>query len=965
MLLLLAAGENGSECGSALGVFQFHAPIIYRVVAWIGVQFYLPYQTVIADQRRPPRGGGLLSIVVVLVVILLCSRYIASTFIDYAWWSEVKQVDTWINLWLYGTVPVVLIAILFFAVFWAAFYAATRGGRRSAIPGLLGRRNVFRIALVVLALVAILAANATVDNWTIVRYFGGLRLPYNAREFIDPIFRKPLHFYFFGLPFYTMLLHVVLVGAVLSLLIYWLAANVESIGKRFPNFRLETSFQFDELSLRDTFNSLFIRLALAVFLVGLAVHYYFARYELLFQDHGAFLVGVDWVADHVVLSLQWMMIAGALAGAALVLLRRGRLALLLLLLLPIRYLVPPLVSSFYVRPNELTLEWPFIKNHIEATRSAYGLNERVKEVSLEAEPEIPIDAAKQRPLLDNVRLWDWRAFLDTVSQIQPLRPYVYIDADVDRYQINGELRQVLIAPRELDIRQLGEARYRWINPHFIYTHGYGIVMAEANRITSDGLPVLFIKDAPPVVTTKSLRLTKPEIYYGEVAHEPVFVDSKEQEFNYPSGSEAVKTQYEGTGGFPISSPLLRLAAAIQYGDINILLTNNITSKSRMMIRRAILQRLSTVAGFVTWDSDPYLVVTKAGRLVWMVDGYMTSDAHPYSRSLELNSGDSFNYIRNSIKATVDAYSGELNLYVFDPNDILIQAYQRLFPTLFKPESAMPADLRAHARYPEMLFSSQAEIYLNFHMRNPEAFYNRSDLWDIAKTSSKQGEPPTPVVPTYVVATLPGDDKPEFMLITPFTPANKNNLIGFMLARCDGAHLGELVFQQLTKQNIIYGPIQIEARINQDQTISKDLSLWNQQGSQVLRGQILVLPIANSFLYVQPIYIQASQASMPQLKKVALAMGDKLAYANTYEEALSQLIASLSGPGERTEAQSAPPQANTAQAAATPVISRPNQEAIQTLVAIRDHLRRYRELSAQGKWADAGKELDAIQALAQK
>lgn len=380
-----------------------------------------------------------------------------------------------------------------------------------------------------------------------------------------------------------------------------------------------------------------------------------------------------------------------------------------------------------------------------------------------------------------------------------------------------------------------------------------------------------------------------------------------------------------------------------------------------MIHRAVRQRLSTLAGFVTWDADPYLVLTKAGRLVWMVDGYMTSDAHPYSRSLEMDSGDNFNYIRNSVKATVDAYSGEINLYVFDPNDILIQAYQRLFPTLFQPFSAMPADLRAHARYPETLFRAQAAIYLNFHMRDPGAFYNRSDLWDIAKTSNRQGEPATAVAPTYVVATLPGEQSPEFMLIIPFTPANKDNLIGFMLARCDGEHLGELVFQQLSKQNIIFGPLQIEARINQDQEISKDLTLWNRQGSQVLRGQILVLPIAKSFLYVQPIYIQATQASMPQLKKVALAMGDKLAYADTYEDALSQLIHSLHGteaPGE-TPAGPAPTITTTPQAIGA------NAQAIQTLEAIRDHLRRYRELSAQGKWAEAGNELDQIQALAQK
>ena len=405
------------------------------------------------------------------------------------------------------------------------------------------------------------------------------------------------------------------------------------------------------------------------------------------------------------LPLQWLMIAGALLAAALVLARQAKFALLLLLILPVRFILPPLVAGLYVRPNELALERPYIQHHIEATRSAYGLNGRVKEVTLKPQPEIPIDYGKHKALLDNVRLWDWRAFHDTVSQIQPLRPYVYMDTDVDRYNIDGQIRQVLVAPRELDIRQIGEARNRWINPHLIYTHGYGIVMAEANRITSDGLPKLFIEDAPPVVHTKSLQLTKPEIYYGEVAHEPVFVDTRQQEFNYPSGSqEPVSTTYSGTGGFPVS-PLMRLAAAVNYGDLNILITGYLSGQSRMMIHRPVTDRLTAIAGFVTWDPDPYMVVTKAGRLVWITDGYMTSDAHPYSREVELANGQSINYLRNSVKATVDAYTGETNLYVFDEGDILIQAYRKLFPQLLKPASAMPADLRAHARYPETLFTS--------------------------------------------------------------------------------------------------------------------------------------------------------------------------------------------------------------------------------------------------------------------
>jgi uncharacterized protein len=923
----------------------------------------LPQNDRLIGQRQ--RRGGLVFVVILILALLVCSRYIASTLIDYEWWSELRQRDTWISLLLYGTVPIVLAAILFFSAFWTAFKIGLQNEPGISRSSIFKRSFISRIALVVFALLAIGVANATVDSWAVVRYFGGLRLPSAHSEFIDPIFGRPLHFYFFGLPFYSMLLRVVLVGAVLALLIYWLAAHLETLSRRISNLPSGTGFEFEQLSLREAFDSTFVRLAAAILLLGLAIKFFFSRYSFLLEDHGAYLVGVDWVADHVVLPLQWLMIAAAVAGAILVIAKRGRWALLLLLVLPVRYVLPPLVEGLYVRPNELALERPYIQHHIESTRSAYALNQRVKETGLEAKPEIPIDYAKHKPLLDNVRLWDWRAFHDTVSQIQPLRPYVYIDSDVDRYDIDGQIRQVLISPRELDIRQLGDARNRWINPHFIYTHGYGIVMAESNRITADGLPVLFIKDAPPIVTSKSLKFTKPEIYYGEVAHEPVFVDTAQPEFNYPSGAESVYTRYNGTGGFPISSPLLRLAAAVEYGDLNLILPSPLNSNSRMMIHRAILQRLRKLAGFLTWDSDPYLVLTSAGRLVWMADGYMMSDAHPYSRPIELASGETLNYIRNSVKATIDAYTGETNLYVFDPGDVLIQAYWRLFPTLFKPASAMPVDLRAHARYPETLFSVQAEMYLNFHMRDPEAFYNRADLWDIARTSSKQGEPASAVTPTYVVATLPGENAPEFMLIIPFTPANKDNLIGFMSARCDGAHLGELVFEQLSKQNIIYGPMQIEARINQDQNISKDLTLWNQQGSQVLRGQILVLPIDNSFLYIEPIYIQASQASMPQLKKVALAMGNTLAYADTYDQALSQLITSLSGtqPGIQAPSGQAPTTPTSPQLPAPNAA--PSNDAARRLQEVRDHLRRYRDLSAQGKWAQAGKELEAIQKLIEK
>ena len=478
---------------------------------------------------------------------------------------------------------------------------------------------------------------------------------------------------------------------------------------------------------------------------------------------------------------------------------------------------------------------------------------------------------------------------------------------------------------------------------------------HVSSITADGLPVLLIENAPPEIKTPSLKLTRPEIYYGETVQEPVFVRTAQEEFNYPSGADNVHSRYDGKGGFPVDSLPMRISAAITQGDINILLSNPLTSGSRMMIRRKIRERLQTLAGFITWDHDPYLVITDAGRLVWMVDGYTTSDAHPYSRPLDLTDLGEVNYIRNAVKATIDAYDGDTELYIFAPDDPIIRAYQALFPKLFHPASEMPADLRRHARYPETLFRIQAEIYRTYHMLDPQAFYNKEDVWNLARyTAAQQGQEAS-VTPTYVVASLPGESEAEFLLLLPFTPRNKDNMIGLMLARCDGEHLGEVVVLQLSKQELIFGPAQIAARINQDQTISKDLTLWNQQGSQVLRSQTLVLPVDSTFLYVDPIYIQATEARMPQLKKIVLAVGNRLIYADTYDQAIAQL--SSGAQALIRQAQTQPPAAPGAPPAAQPAPATGDRR----LDSVRSHLRRYRELAAQGKWAEAGKELEAIEA----
>jgi uncharacterized membrane protein (UPF0182 family) len=902
--------------------------------------------------RRPRTSPATrITLVVLLVLLLVGARSISSYLVEIEWWKELGQLKTWLSLLTYSVTPLVVATALAFVVLWLAHARALK------FAGTAMREHPIyaRVSTLGLLVLGYLIAVSSVDTWTVVRFAGARGLAPAATAWRDAVFQKPLSFYLFDLPFYLLLRSYVLALVIFCILVYWIAGRGWQLRYRFAHLRDTTELDPSLLRLEGGLESKFLRGAAVVLLLAVALRFFLARYEMVYNEHGTFLVGIDYVDQNIGIPLQWLVIFACVAAAALVWMGRWFWAAAMALALVVEFIVPRAVDALYVRPNQISLERPYIDTHIHATRSAFGLEKNVRLEEFKAQPEGPIDVARHRPLLDNVRLWDIRAFHDTITQIQALRPYyTFHDSDVDRYTIDGQYRQVLLAPRELDLGQLPAARANWINPTFIYTHGYGLVLALVSQITPDGLPLLLVDNAPPQIKTKSLKLTRPELYYGEVSHEPVFVDTAQEEFNYPSGESNVPNRYQGKGGFPISSMALRLAAAIREGEPSILLTNYLTANSRMMIHRRVQDRLHELAGFLQWDTDPYLVITDAGRLVWMVDGYTTSDAHPYSRAVEVSDMGRVNYIRNAVKATVDAYDGETHLYIFAPDDPIIAAYQNLFPDLFLPASQMPADLRAHARYPETLFNIQAEIYRTYHMLDPQSFYNKEDLWDVARRQTVQGQGSDTVTPTYVVATLPGQDKPEFLLLTPFTPRNKDNLIGLMVARCDGPNLGEIVVLQLSKQELIFGPMQIAARINQDQTISKDLTLWNQQGSQVLRGQTLVLPVGNTFLYVDPIYIQATEARMPQLKKVVLAVGNRLIYADTYDQALGQLSG---GAQELIEQASAAPAALPTAGAPAAGSAAPDPR----LARVRDHLRRYREMAAQGKWSEAGKELEAIEA----
>jgi len=869
----------------------------------------------------------------------------ANFVIEYNWWKEVGQIPTWLAMLWYRTAPAALGTLMAFV----ALYVAHARGLHFA--GIRPRdvRLYSRLVLVGLALLALLVATASIDYWTVMRFFGsrGLSAPPDAWK--DPVFSHALPFYLFDLPFYSDLLGFVFVLAILSAVVFWATARGWQLVDRFRFSRLRgeprsNTIDFGRLLLPGATRAGFVRIIAVILLLGFAAWVYLGNYELLYASH-AFMTGADYVDQRITLPLRWLLIVATLAAVPLIWKARFKNAIFLVAgFFVLQLTVPAIVHAVYVRPNEISIERPYIERHIQATVAAFGLNRNATERPFTVSGQAMVDRVQDSTLLENVRLWDLRAFSATITQIQALRPYyTFPETDVDRYFINGRIKQVLLSPRELDVTQLSaEASQSWINPHFIYTHGIGAVVAEVNKITPDGLPVLLIENAPPEIKSPGFQLTRPEVYFGEKTQDPVFVHTAREEFDYPSGDQNKYTTYQGTGGFPVGSLLLKAAAAISQGEPSIIFTGYLTDQSRMMIYRNVQDRLKHQAGFLLWDQDPYLVITDDGRLVWIVDGYTTSLSHPYSQTLPVAGLDEgANYIRNAVKGTVDAYTGQMSLFVFDPSDPIIQAYERLFPKLFRPASEMPADLRRHARYPEAIFRTQAEAYRTFHMRDPQVFYNKEDIWEIARNVFGQSGQPEPLNPTYVVATLPGEKEPEFLLILPFTPRGKDNLIGWMAARCDGDRLGGLIFYQLPKQQLMYGPMQIESRIDQDQNISKDLTLWNQQGSRVLRGSIVALPVTGGFLYVESIYIQATEARMPQLKKVVLAMGDRLIYRDNFDEALAELT------GEQ-----APVRPTPTTVATTPT---PAQGAGGNIPALAERLRHLRDEAEQ-----LARELEALE-----
>ena len=566
-------------------------------------------------------------------------------------------------------------------------------------------------------------------------------------------------------------------------------------------------------------------------------------------------------------------------------------------------LVPRVVQWLRVEPNEISLEQQYIARNIEHTREAFGLD-AVEEHEFRARERFTPAAVDSNPsIFQNVRLWDWRALDAVYKQFQEIRLYYeFNDVDVDRYTLDGDLRQVMVSAREMELRNLAEQSQTFVNRHFKYTHGYGMTMAKVNEFTSEGLPDLLIRDIPPVSVSPAPSIDRPEIYYGELTRGYAVVNTAEQEFDYPRGEENAYVRYAGQGGVAMSGLWRRFVYGHKLGGTRLLLSGYPREGSRIMFRRQVRERLQAVAPFLTFERDPYVVVHD-GRLVWMVDAYTTSDRYPYSepfravefwaegRAREVTHDTAaalrgVNYLRNSVKAVVDAYDGAVSLYVYEPEDPVVQVWRSIFPDLFHDRDAMPAGLQAHVRYPVGRLLVQGLVYAKYHMTDPAVFYNQEDLW-VRATEKYYGDV-QPVEPYYIIWEAPGADSPEFILMLPFTPKNRQVLIGWIAGMCDGENYGRYLAYNFPKERRVIGPQQVETKIDQDRHLSGQLTLWDQRGSRVIRGNVLAIPVAGTLLYVEPIYLQSDTAAYPELRLVAVMYDDQLSYAETFGEALRGL-----------------------------------------------------------------------------
>src|SRR6266702_6411461 len=905
-------------------------------------------------------------IIAVLAVIFFAGSTSLSYYVDVLWFGSLGYGDVFWKTIRLQTGIFTAFAAATFLILYGSFLALKRahlpdlpsgqtiivGGQPLRLPV----EPVLRlIALGVSLAIAIATGASMIGEWPTLALFW--YAPHATGSIADPIFGRPLKFFLFTLPAWQLLGGWLLTLAVIICLlaIFFIAITG---GARALTGRRRSYVPLPWRGFSITF---------AFLLLVLAMRVYLGRFERLFEEHTIF-GGVTYTDAHVMLTGMLIVCAALVLGAAIavgnaITVPRGSWLVAAVLPAVVCYLplqiVGWYVNSFVVKPNELVREQPYITHNIELTRQAYGLD-RISQREFPAETDVAAaDPANNQATLQNIRLWDWRALQDTLRQIQEIRTYYdFPDIDIDRYEIDGTTREVMLGARELNVEKLPESSRNWINEKLIYTHGYGITMNPVNGFTPEGLPTLLLSNMPVQSTVQSLKVTRPQIYFGELTDTDVYVKTRQQEFDYPQGQTNSLTSYQGTGGIILGGFLNRILLAIDRDDLGKLpFSDDVNSDSRLLMRRNVRERVAALAPFLTFDQDPYMVVGDDGRLSWMMDAFTASDNYPYSSHYTVD-GNSINYMRNSVKVVIDAYNGTTTFYVFDTDDPVLGAYRRIFPSLFKDAALMPADLRKHVRYPEKLFKLQAEVYGLYHMTNAGVFFNREDLWTVATETSlgSDGQQAVqPMQPNFVLMRLPGEDGVEFVEILPFTPANRNNLIGWIAARCDGAHYGSSVVYDFPKTKLVDGPQQIESRIDQNAQLSGQLTLWNQQGSHVLRGSLLVIPSGKALLYAEPIYLQAQQSPMPELRLVVLALQDRLAYGPTFEAALSSLFGGET-PGLST---SEAPQAAAHAAPPTQGAAQPAADVNALIAEAGKDFADYQRLTSEGKLGEAGQKLDQL------
>jgi len=914
--------------------------------------------------RRRPRVFFL--VLAILVVILFSSRTALSYYVDALWFDSLGYRDVFRKtISLQWAVFAAFFAVTFLVLY--GWFMVLRRAYQPDLPGdhmmIIGgqplklpvARILHLLGLVVSLVIAVITGSSVMMDWpTLALYWYAPRTTGGA---VDPIFGKSMNFYLFTLPawqFITVwLLALAVLACVIAAFFIFLTGSTRMLSGRRARY---ISMPWRGFSI-----------AFGLLLLILAMHAYIARFERLFEEHTIFS-GVSYTDAHVMLPGMLAVCAALVVGASITTMNvvagpRARWLVAAIVPVAVCYLVLQIsgwyVNSFIVKPNELVREQPYIAHNIDMTRRAYGLD-RLARREFPAETTVEAaDPANNQATLQNIRLWDWRALQDTLRQIQEIRTYYdFPDIDIDRYEINGTMRQVMLAARELNVEKLPESSRNWINEKLIYTHGYGITMNPVNGFTSEGLPTLILSNMPIQSTVPSIVVKRPEIYFGELTNTDVYVKTRQQEFNYPQGQTNSLTSYEGNGGILLGGFFRRLLIATDRRDLTKLpFSDDINPQSRLLMRRNVRDRVVALAPYLTYDSDPYIVVGDDGRLSWILDAFTTSDSYPYSSHYSLG-GTPINYMRNSVKVVMDAYDGTTTFYVFDPQDPIVATYRQMFPALFKDAAAMPPDLRKHVRYPELLLKLQAATYGLYHMTDPQVFYNREDLWTVASEvgMDESGQQRTQAMePNFVLMKLPGETAVEFAAILPFTPANRNNLIGWIAGRSDGEKYGTSIVYDFPKTKLVDGPLQIEARIDQNAQLSGQLTLWNQQGSHVRRGTLLVIPCGHALLYAEPIYLQAERSPMPELRLVVLALQDRLAYGSTFESAMRSLFGGETSSLSPTAAPVEPER----NAAASVAVTNPAADKNALIREAAKDLADYQRLTAEGKLGEAGQKLEQL------